>query len=128
MSHIEYRDGALESVFCKGCGIRIQSRKMDNANANIRRAGNVVIREIPTMVTPDSNYREITLIGETPDGKATRHITHICADCLARVLTLDELNDYYTKDIDELIASGAVSQEHQDVWRSIKITAIDRNV
>jgi hypothetical protein len=119
-----HRDGYIEEIACGVCGTVIASfgpAATEPFSAREVEPGKVVY-VYPGTLLRNNLYREVTL--RMSDGG--RHVTHLCSRCGLEQVSLDQFQELYEDDLEDLVRSEGMVRETADLLRKRKVVGVER--
>ena len=95
--NLEYRDGTLVGVKCRGCGVPIRKMVPDDSNREIKRVGNQTIVYERMVLACLPNYREVLMT--FADGSA--HVACMCENC-SKTYDNKQMQQHHDEDMAEM--------------------------
>lgn len=117
-SYVVQQNGVVVGILCKLCGVPIRGLVPVGEPIDIRKNGNMIIRDNAYKLGIGSNYCEVEIEMER-DGRKAKHVTCLCKSCADKATKAD-LKKAYDGDLDEFKREGMDVRELRK-WTPHKI-------
>ena len=123
-SYIVRSHGRIVKVLCKLCGCTIRGLVPAGDPVDIRKNGNMVIRDNMMMLGVGSNYKQVVLETELTDDKGRvvqrgKHVTCVCNSCLSQI-NRQNIGRLYNDDLKEFKREGMDVSDLMK-WRATRV-------